>query len=85
MELISSMHTVRPFNIHHAFITAEAIQRRCDAALLLSSPLSLLTLTLSFFPEITSFTRRSSLAIEFAKQLESVLLISRNRTTMTGR
>lgn len=32
MELICSMRTVRPFNIHHAFITAETIRRRVARA-----------------------------------------------------
>jgi len=59
------MRTVRPFNIHHAFITAEAIQpvlarvARCEVALLLFS-LSTFAAVFAWFP------RRSSCAIEHA-------------------
>lgn len=60
-----SMRTVRPFNIHHAFITAEAIQpvlapARCEDC---PPPLSF-----SPFAAVRpSFPRRPSLAIEFAR------------------
>lgn len=58
------MRTVRPFNIHHAFITAEAIRPvlvapRCVVVLLLL--LSLFAAVLRTPP------RRPSLAIEFER------------------